>query len=132
MNIGVPIWAVVERGKKWDFCVLGQGLKPLNIEQLWRNSKNEPIPSIRDAYKNPSCAKVSAYDECTFYASDYVDFLRARGYKARLLDWGVISHNSCFFTFAAIVRMSDIENGLDETDVAIIMKPSGDKFEVVL
>lgn len=114
------------------FLRVGSRSEAVKYRAVMEKFKNEPIPSIRDAYKKPSCAKVSAYDECAFYASDYVDFLRARGYKARLLDWGVISHNSCFFTFAAIVRMSDIENGLDETDVAIIMKPSGDKFEVVL
>ena len=115
-----------------EFLRVGHVSEARKYRAVMESFKCKPIPSIWGAYKKPSCAKVSAYDECAFYSRDYVDFLRSRGYKARLIDWGVISYNSRFFTFAAIVRMSDIENGLDETDVAIIMKPSGDKFEVVL
>lgn len=115
-----------------EFLRVGSRSEAVKYRAVMEKFKNEPIPSIWDAYKKPSGEKVRAYDECAFYASDYVNFLRSRGYEARLIDWGVISHNSCFFTFAAIVRMSDKENGLDETDVAIIMKPSGDKFEVVI
>ena len=115
-----------------EFLRVGSRSEAVKYRAVMEKFKHESIPSIYDAYKKPSGEKVRAYDECDFYARDYVNFLRARGYEARLIDWGVISHNSCFFTFAAIVRMSDEENGLEETDVAIIMKPSGDKFEVVL
>ena len=115
-----------------EFLRVGSRSEAVKYRAVMDPFKYEPIPSIWDAYKKPSGEKVRAYDKCAFYASDYVDFLRERGYEARLIDWGVISHNSCFFTFAAIVRMSDEDNGLSETDVAIIMKPSGDKFEVVL
>ena len=115
-----------------EFLRVGHVSEARKYRAVMESFKCKPIPSIWDAYKKPSCAKVSAYDKCAFYASDYVDFLRSRGYKARLIDWGVISYNSCFFTFAAIVRMSYKECGIDEKDVAIIMKPSGDKFEVVL
>lgn len=115
-----------------EFLRVGSASEAHKYRAVIESFKCKPIPSIWDAYKKPSCAKVSAYDKCAFYASDYVDFLRSRGYEARLIDWGVISHNTCFFTFAAIVRMADEENGFSETDVAIIMKPSGDTFEVVL
>ena len=115
-----------------DFLRVGSRSEAVKYRAVMEQFKNEPIPSIWDVYEKPSNAKVRAYDECAFYATDYVKFLRLRGYKARLIDWGVISHNTCFFTFAAIIRMADKDNGFDETDVAIIMKPSGDKFEVVL
>lgn len=115
-----------------EFLRVGSRSEAVKYRAVMEPFKNEPIPSIWGVYEKPSKAKVNAYDECAIYARDYAQFLRSRGYKARLIDWGVISHNSCFFTFAAIVRMSDEENGLSETDVALIMKPSGDKFEVVL
>lgn len=115
-----------------EFLRVGSRSEAVKYRAVMEKFKTESIPSIWDAYKKPSFTKVHEFDECAFYASDYVDFLRARGYDARLIDWGVISHNKCFFTFAAVVRMADKANGLSETDVAIIMKPSGDKFEVVL
>lgn len=115
-----------------EFLRVGSVSEARKYRAVMERFKKEVIPSIWDVYKKPSCAKIHAYDVCAFYASDYVDFLCSRGYEARLIDWGVISHNLCFFTFAAVVRMADKENGLDETDVAIIMTPSGDKFEVVL
>lgn len=115
-----------------EFLRVGSVSEAVKYRAVMKPFKNEVIPSIRDVYKKPSGEMVRAYDECAFYALDYVDFLRSRGYEARLIDWGIIAHNFRFFTFSAIVRMSHKENGLDEMDVAIIMKPSGDKFEVVL
>ena len=114
-----------------EFLSVARGKTAERYREMLRKYVEEPLPTIHDVYKRPSEAKKSAYDNCAFYAFDYVDFLKSKGYKARIIDWGVISHNTSFFTFASLIKLSYEEMGLSETYVAVVMTPKR-AFEVVI
>lgn len=92
------------------------------------------IPGLYDCYMKPSNIKAAVYSRCIDFCQKYVKARNANGGNYGIKDYGVISYNSNFFTFACVVGVYATAPGLSGRwlfDTAIIITPSK-VFEIIL
>lgn len=92
------------------------------------------IHGLRDCYIRPSENKKAVYDRCIDFCEKYVRACNDNGANNGIKDYGVISHNDSFFTFACVVGVYATAPEIDGRwlyDKAIIITPSK-MFEIIL
>lgn len=92
------------------------------------------IPGLYSCYAKPSNIKADIYSRCIDFCQKYVKELNAIGWDCGIKDYGIISYNCNFFTFACVVGVyatSPKIAGQWLYDKAIIITPSK-MFEIIL
>lgn len=98
------------------------------------DSKFYCIPGLHNRYSKPSEIKQEVYRRCIDFCQKYVKELNANGWNCGIKDYGVISYNAQFFTFACVVgtyATAPKIAGQWLYDKAIIITPSK-MFEIIL
>lgn len=92
------------------------------------------IPKLYSCYVRPSNIKADVYSRCIDFCQKYVKACNANGSDNWIKDYGVISYNKSFFTFACVVgeyATAPEIAGQWLFDSAIIITPSK-MFEIIL
>lgn len=92
------------------------------------------MPELHNCYRKPSEIKQEAYRRCIDFCENYVRACNAHGANNGIKDFGVISHNTRFFTFACVVGVYATAPkiaGCWLYDKAIIITPTK-MFEIIL
>ena len=92
------------------------------------------MPELHNCYIKPSEIKQDVYRHCIDFCQKYVKARNANGGNYRIKDYGVISYNAHFFTFACVVGVYAITpqnfgNWLFDTAVIITKSKM---FEIIL